>query len=133
MSVHRHKATLLEVADPTATAQTGSSYTVVPADGDGVSDAGQTFRVFLIASQSGGATSPTTVVKLETSPDRSTWIEAATSTQLAADGAVAEFKSIAALGPYVRVRTLLAGGTLPNHTVKVVLVSDAPFRILKAA
>lgn len=133
MSVHRHKATLLEVADATATDQTGTSYAVVPADGDGVSDVGQTFRVFLVASQSGGATSPTTVVKLDTSPDGTTWIEAATSTQLTTDGNVAEFKSITALGPYVRARTLLAGGTPPNHTAKVVLVSNAPFRILKAA
>lgn len=132
MSVHRHKVTLLDVATPLATGHTGTSYTVVPADGDRVNDVGQTFRVFLIATQAGGASTPTTVVKLDTSPDRNIWIEAASSTPLQADGSIAEFKSITALGPYVRARTLLAGGTPPNHTVKVVLVSDAPFRILKA-
>lgn len=133
MSAHRFKATLLDVSEATATGQTGTSYTVVPADGDGVSDSGQTFRVFLFAGQSGGATTPTTVVKLETSPDGNTWVEAATSTQLQADGNVGEFKSVTALGPYVRARSILGGGTPPSHTAKVVLVSDAPFRLIKAA
>lgn len=131
MSAHRFKATLLDVSEATATGQTGTSYTVVPADGDGVADSSQTFRVFLFGSQSGGATTPTTVVKLETSPDGTTWVEAATSTQLQADGNVGEFKSVTALGPYVRARSLLGGGTPPSHTAKVVLVSDAPFRLIK--
>ena len=133
MSAHRHTATLLDVSEATATAQTGSTYSVVPADGDGQADSAQGFRAFLFATQSGGATSPTTDVKVETSPDGTNWIEVASITQLTADGSKGELDAITALGPNVRARTLLAGGTAPNHTAKVVLASNGPFRLLKVA
>ena len=132
MSLHRHTASLLTVSTATATEQTGSTYAVLPADGDGVADYSQSFRVFLSASQTGGATSPTTSVKVETSTDGTNWVEAALSTQLTADGGVSEMKAITALGPLVRARTILGGGTKPSHTAKVVLVSNGAFRI-KAA
>jgi len=129
MSLHRHNAALLTVSTAVATEQTGSTYAVLPADGDGVADYSQSFRVFLSASQTGGATSPTTSVKVETSTDGTNWVEAATSTQLTADGGLSELKAITALGPLVRARTILGGDTKPSHTAKVVLVSNGAFRI----
>lgn len=130
MSAHRHTATLLQFVDTKNASQTGSVYAVVPADGDGQVDSNQGFRVFIFATQAGGATSPTTDIKIETGPDGTNWVEVATMTQLTADGNRGEFKSITALGPFVRARTVLGGGTLPNHTAKVVLASDGPFRLL---
>mgnify|MGYP000862453069 CR=1 FL=1 len=133
MSAHRYTATLLEIADATATAQTGSTYAIVPADGDGQVDSNQGFRVFVFATQSGGATSPTTDAKIETGPDGTNWVEVATMTQLTADGSRGELKSITALGPFLRARTVLAGGTAPNHTARIILASDGPFRLIKKA
>jgi hypothetical protein len=133
MSLHRHSAVLFALTEASAEAQTGSSYAVLPADGDGQADSAQGFRALISATQSGGATSPTTDVKVETSADGTNWVEVAGSTQLTADGSTYEFKALEALGPLVRARTALGGGTLPSHTAKVVLVSNGPFRLKKVA
>lgn len=132
MSLHRHTATLLAVTEAVALGQIGATYVVLPADGDNVADKDQSFRVFFHATQANGAASPTTDVRLETSGDKTNWIPVANATQLAQDGQVHEFKDVTALGPYVRAVTQLGGGTKPDHTATVQLVSNGPFR-LKAA
>ena len=132
MSVHRHKALLLAVTPATDEDQVGSTYAVLPADGDRQGDSDQAFRVFLHGSQSGGATSPTTDIRLETSDDKTNWVVAASAAQMTQDGSIHEFKAVTALGPYVRAVTQLGGGTKPNHTASVVLVSNGPFRLRAA-
>jgi len=129
MSIYRHVATLLEVTTGTDQAQTGSSYAVLPVDGDRMTDAQQGWRVFFDATQSGGATSPTTDVLLETSHDGTNWVEITRATQLTADGETHNFAVVSALGPYVRASTLVAGGTAPTHTATVKLASNGPFRL----
>ena len=74
----------------------------------------------------------TTNAQVQTSHDGVNWVAAVSATQLAANGAVHEFKDIAALGPYVRAVSTLAGGTLPNHTIVVKLASNGPFRLVVA-
>jgi len=130
MTLYRHSASLLKVAPAVATGQIGSTYVVLPADGDGVADKDQSFRVFFHATQAGGADAPTTEVRLQTSDDKVNWLQVASATQLNQDGAVHEFKDAAALGPYVRAVTQLGGATKPDHTASVRLVSDGPFRLL---
>lgn len=130
MSLHRHIATLLEVTEATNEEQTGSTWAVLPTEGDGVADPAQGFATFLTVTQDGGATSPTTDVTVQTSADGESWVDVASATQLVADGSQSELKSIDDLGPYVRVVTSLGGGTAPDHTVKAVLASDGPFRLV---
>ena len=129
MAIYRHIATLLDVTTATDQAQTGSAYAVLPLDGDRQNDAQQGWRVFFDATQSGGATSPTTDVVLETSHDGTNWVQVAQATQLTADGEVHEFAAVSALGPYVRASTVLGGGTPPSHTATVKLASSGPFRL----
>ena len=129
MSLHRHTRALLAVTTAVDSGQIGSTYVVLPAEGDRVRDNEQSYRVFLDATQEGGATAPTTDVRLETSHDKQNWVNVASATQLTQDGEIHEFKAVTALGPYVRAVTQLGGATKPNHTAVVVLVSNAPFRL----
>ncbi len=129
MSVYRHLVTLLDVTTGTDKAQTGGTYAVLPLDGDRQSDAQQGWRVFFDATQSGGATSPTTDVVLETSHDGTNWVQAVKATQLTQDGEIHEFATVIALGPYVRAITAVGGGTAPTHTATVKLASNGPFRL----
>jgi len=133
MSVHRNTAKLLSVAPATDTGQVGSTYLVLPSDGDRLNDKDQSFRVFLHGTQAGGATGPTTDIRLETSDDKTNWVTAASATQLTQDGSVHEFKDITALGPFVRAVTQLGGATKPNHTASVLLASNGPFRLKKVS
>ena len=132
MSVYRYAATLLDVSTPVNTAVEGDEYVVIPDDTDSAADHQQTFKAFLHATQDGGTTSPTTDVSLQTSADGENWVTVAGTTQLTGDGGVDELDSIAGLGRYVRAVTALGGAANPNHTAKVVLVSDAPFRLVAA-
>lgn len=129
MSVHRNRATLLEVTEAASEDQTGSTYAVLPSDADAQNDAGQGFRAFFALTQSGGVTSPTTDAVVETSPDGTNWVTVASATQLTSDGSGTSFVDIAALAGFVRARTTLGGATNPDHTAKIVLVSNGPFRL----
>lgn len=133
MSIFRNVHTLLEVSDATDEAQTGSTYAVLPQDGDKLNDAQQGWHAFFDLTQSGGATSPTTDAILETSHDGTNWVEVVKATQLTQDGEGHEFKAISALGPYVRAVTAVGGATAPNHTATVKLASNGPFRLKAVA
>ena len=132
MAIFRHVHTLLSVTEETDEDQVGSTYLVMPSDGDTVPDYAQSWRVFFDVTQSGGDTSPTTDARLETSHDGTNWVEVAKATQLTADGEVHEFVEVSALGPYVRAMTELAGGTNPTHTAVVKLASSASFYLKSA-
>jgi len=133
MSIFRNVVTLLEVSTGTDQAQTGTSYAVLPQDGDRLNDAEQGWYAFFDAAQSGGATSPTTDVVLETSHDGQNWVEVVKATQLAQDGEIHEFTAVTALGPYVRAITAVGGATAPTHTATVKLASNGPFRLKAVA
>ncbi|MFH1466429.1 MAG: hypothetical protein ABIO70_18745 [Pseudomonadota bacterium] len=129
MALFRNVHTLLSVAEATDEGVTGEKKRIVPNDGDGVPDNAQAFRVFFDLSQEGGADTPTTDAVLETSHDGTAWVQAAKATQLTTNADGHELVEAAALGPWVRARTTLGGGTPPDHKATVVLASSAPFRL----
>jgi hypothetical protein len=129
MALFRNTRTLLTLSEASAEAAVSAKQRVIPTDGDTVADHQQLWRVFFDATQEGGADAQTTDVMLETSHDGESWIKVASSTQLTADGSTHDLKEITALGPWVRARTELGGGTPPSHTAKVVLASTSPFRL----
>ncbi len=131
MSIYRNVATLLEVTTGDTTAQTGSSYAILPQDGDKLSDAQQGWYVFFDVVQSGGVAGAMTDVILETSHDGQNWVQAVKATQLLSDQEIHEFTEVTALGPYVRAVTSLTG--TPTHTAVVKLASNAPFRLRAVA
>lgn len=131
MSIFNNIATLLDVSQATNQSQSGNTYLLLPVSGDGVPTTAQSLRVFFDATLAGGATSPTVDVRLQTSHDKVSWINAVSMTQLTAAIPRHEFVAVAALGPYVRAISELGGGTLPNHTVKVVLASNGGFTLRK--
>ncbi len=131
MSIFNNISTLLDVSQATNTAQTGSTYLLLPVSGDSVPSTAQSLRVFFHATLSGGATSPTVDVRLQTSDDKTNWINVTSMTQLTAAIPRHEFVTVSALGPYVRAITELGGGTVPNHTAKVVLASNGGFALRK--
>ena len=122
MSLYRNVLPLLTVNPAVNTAQTGPASSIIP------EESGGTFKVFMDATQSGGATSPTVAVHIETSHDGVNWISLA-NVSLSADGSISDFKDLAKIGPKVRAKTILGGGTPPNHTATVKLASDKPFRL----
>jgi hypothetical protein len=127
--LYRYPNTLLDISAQSE-AQTGAAYAVVPASNDDQSDSEQPFRVAFHAKQSGGASSPTTDVVLQTSADNEHWADVIGATQLTADGEVDEISTSVALGPFVRAVTRLGGGTLPAHSAKVVLLSTGNYRLV---
>lgn len=125
----RNLKTLLSVTEAVALDQTGTRYAILPSEEDGVADHQVSWRAFIDVAQAGGETAPTTDVALETSHDATSWVNICSATQLTGDGAGHEFKEITAIGPFVRARTILGGGTKPNHTVTVKLACNASFAL----
>ena len=130
MKVFKNMATLLAVTTAVATNQTGTTYRIESNAEDGVKDHEQDFQVFFYGNQSGGASSPTSQMVLQTSPDNVNWYTVAESTEVTATGDLAETKDVdgAPLLKYVRAKTVLGGGTNPNHTCEVRLVSNGSIR-----
>ena len=130
MSIYRNTKTLLSLTAAAAQPQDGTVYAILPKQGDGVSEADQRFRVFFDGVMTGGAGTPTVDARLVTSHDRTNWIVVAAMTQLTgANPSRHEFIEVTALGPYVKVVTLLGGSTLPNHTATAVLASNGSFEL----
>jgi hypothetical protein len=132
MRLHRNTFKLLSVTgNAVNTDQNGTPYRIEPSANDLTSDTEQSFMIALILSQTGGANSPTSKIKLQTSMDKLNWVDVLESTQLTADGSKAENKDASPAGTpllkWVRVVTVLGGTTKPNHTAEVWLTSDAPF------
>ena len=130
MKFYKNMATLLAVSTAVATDQTGTTYRIETNSEDGIPDTEQDFQFYFYGSQSGGASSPTSQLKIQTSPDNENWADLVESTQLTADGDLAETKSHATLPllKFVRAVTVLGGGTNPNHTCEVRIVSNGSFR-----
>ena len=129
MGLLRHSKALLSVPTATNTGQVGTTYVVVPADGDRTRDHEQSWVAWFKVSQVGGAGGPMTDARVETSFDGSEWVPAAEATALTVAGNVAEMKPVRSIGPFVRAVTELDGATKPNHTASIILASDGPFRL----
>ena len=84
--------------------------------------------------QAGGASSPTSKVVIQTSPDNSSWIDLCTSTQLSADGTLNEIKDpTLPVLRYIRAKTVLGGGTKPTVSAVVWLASTNGLPKIKKA
>jgi len=126
--VYPHANTLLSVPTNTTANQTGTTFIVVARDEvDPIQAA-----VAITASQSDGASSPTVSVICETSADGVNWVEAH-KVDLSSTTTATELEVVTILGPYVRARSVLGGGTRPNHNCKVSLLTTEPIQLLVKA
>ena len=129
--LHRHHKTLLAISTEVNTDQTGDTKEILPAHGDSANDTAQGFQVHFLLGQTGGATSPTSILKLQTSVNGTNWVDVVSSTQLTTDGVLTETKDISSpLLKYVRVVSELGGGTKPSHSGSASLVSNAGFKLV---
>lgn len=135
MNLYKNMAVLLLVSTAVATDQTGDTFRIETSGEDGVHDHEQDFQVYFKATQEGGASSPTSQIKIQTSPDGESWVDGVESTELTTDGSKVETKgsTVLPLLKYVRAVTTLGGGTKPNHTCEVRIVSTAPFRARRSS
>lgn len=113
---------------------TGSTYKILGSPRDDVSGAEQEFAFVFEGSQTGGASSPTADLKVQTSIDGSVWHDVCSATQMTSGApAVSEFKQGAEDVPlvckYVRAKLTLAGGTNPTTTCSVNIISNGRFTI----
>lgn len=129
---YRPGTKLLQVLTGVNTDQTGPIYRLAP--GSDASDV-INVKVFVTQNASGGASTPTHQVVIESSTDGVAWVTAITGTSRAADGTIyTEYLDGADLflGPYIRAKLALGGGTKPTATCKVELISDRPLQVLSA-
>ena len=135
MHLYKNMAVLLLVSTAVNTDTTGDAYRIETSSEDGIYDHDQDYQFYFNATQSGGASSPTSQVKIQTSPDGESWMDTVESTELTADGSKVETKSTTTLPlmKYVRAVTTLGGGTKPHHAVEVRILSTAPFRARKSS
>lgn len=126
----RSNTPLMNVTPAVNTSKTGTTYRL----GDLTPESPQNpvFKISTVVSANGGASTPTAQVVVETSSDGVNWVQAAAGTVRAADGTT--YPEVLDpnggwLGPYVRAKLLLAGGTLPNATAFVELISNQPFSL----
>ena len=121
----RHYTKILDDDTPGNVDVVGNAHTVVPSDHDDIDDEHQQWHCFVIVSQANGVTSPTTDVIVETSFDGGTnWARVGSATQLTADGSETELIELKAVGPRLRARKQLGGGTKPDSTAVVYLASN---------
>ena len=126
----RHSSKILDDSTPSDSDAVSNVHTLVPSDIDGLGDGSQKWYAFIVATQSGGATSPTTDVIVETSFDAGTsWATVATGTQLTGDGNKTELVELTALGSYLRVSKKLGGGTKPSSSAVVRLASNGMYQL----
>ena len=126
----RHSSLILDDSTPSDSDAVSNVHTLVPSDIDGLGDARQEWFFFVETNQSGGATSPTTDVYVETSFDGGTsWAKVAGATQLTGDGGKTELVEPTALGPHLRVTKKLGGGTKPSSSAVVRLASNGMYQL----
>lgn len=129
---YRSATKLLAVTVATNTTQTGTAFRLAPQD---PATGAPVVKVSTVVSATGGASTPTAQVVLETSADGTTWLTAATGAARAADGQTYAEVLDPANGfveLYVRARLVLAGGTPPSATCQVEVVADRAFVLLAA-
>ncbi len=133
MKLHRNSFKLLDVTGKAVnTDQKGRAYRIHPSDEDPQQDRDQGFQLHAVLTQEGGAGSPGTKVKLQTSIDKVHWVDVLETAKLSENGTLAVSKDTSAasstLLTWIRAVTVVVGDTKPNHTAAVWLTSDGPFR-----
>lgn len=124
---------LIEVAVDTETE--GDSYEIKGLDGDDESGEAQRFGVVFILSPTGGASSPVVNAKVQTSIDGANWIDWADATEVAAGSVGVEYvdNDDMPLLKYVRSIVTPSGGTAPDVTATIALVSNGRFKFTLAS
>lgn len=125
--VYPHANSLLSLSAASTANQTGNKYVIIARDErDPIYAA-----VAITVSQSGGASSPTVSVIVESSADGTNWVELH-KVDLSSTTTVTELEAADVVGPYVRARSVLGGGTLPSHTFDAKLLTSEPIGLIKA-
>ena len=131
MKLHRNYFKLLSITTAANTDQSGPALRILPSSEDNLRDGDQSFQLLALVGQNGGATSPSSKVKLQTSFDKTNWIDVLESTPVTTNGSRVETKDTTPantpLLTWIRAVSVLGGETKPNHTAEVWLVSDGPF------
>lgn len=112
----------------------GAAYRLRPVVGDGVVDDAQVFTFVAKTQFNGGATTPTGQVVIEGSADNATWYPIANGTVRTSDNSIAAEQvpevTNMRIPPYIRAKTVLAGGTAPTlANVTVWVNSNADFSL----
>lgn len=128
MAIVRNSSELMLVAEVASVGQTGHAHSLAPALNQ-VSDSDITFYAWCHINMIGGATSPSVTVHMETSINGTHWSAACAPIVFDAAGDVSKLAPIDTLCGYVRVRTVLAGGTPPTYTGNVSIVASHPIRV----
>ena len=129
MRIARHKNTLLSSAGPLAVDTNGTTYRVETQPGTEVDEAELDVRFYVGWTQADGATSPTSQVVIQHSPDGVTWVTLVSGTQLTANGSQAQVldSTSISLMPYIRAILDVGGGTAPNVTnIAAYMLSNSP-------
>lgn len=126
---YRFQKTLLSVTTATDEDQDGDTYAIIPQEQDKDASELPRYRAWIVLTQTGGASSPTTDCTLQTSPDGTNFATVTSATQVTSSTTQTEFKELEALGAYIRAKTTLGGSTKPTHTAKVVVACTHPFTL----
>lgn len=129
---YRFQKTLMNITTATNEDQEGDTYAIIPQEQDNSASELPRYRIWIVVTQTGGASSPTTDCTVQTSPDGTNFALVTSSTQVTTATTQTEFKEVEALGAYVRAKTTLGGGTKPNHTAKVIVACTHPFTLQAA-
>lgn len=129
-------ATNLQLIETAVDEETeGTTYEVKDLEGDDLNAEGQRFGVVFILSPTGGASSPVVDAEIQTSIDGANWITWASATQVAAGSVGVEYKDSTTIPllKYVRSVVTPSGGTAPDVTATVALVSNGKFKLIAAS
>ena len=121
-------ATILDVTGKTATYD-GAAYLLAPIDGDEIDGQNQEFRAFFVVTTTGGASTPTADLIVQTSNDNVNWLTWVAATQVTTATTLVELKGATSLdcGRYVRAKLSLGGGTAFTTAAKLQILSNGRF------
>lgn len=126
--------TILGMTTGQSTTKTGDRVELETIHGDGVNDVDQRFVFHFFIVHSGGASSPTTIAKVQHSVDGTNWIDLVTATTITTDttGTVEVKDTTNITSPvfrYLRGVVTVGGGTAPSSYAVIKMVSNAAFRL----
>lgn len=128
MAIIRNRFEILLISEVASSGQTGRSHRIIPAL-NSHSDTDISFHAFVHMHMTGGASSPTVTVHLETSPNGTLWCAVGQPVVFDTAGDVCKLVPLETLCSYVRARIVLAGGTLPSYTGDVQLLASHPIKV----
>lgn len=130
MPLLRNLYRICNVAAMISTPTPGDTWKILPAVQ--VNDADLKFHAWILLEINGGNSSPEATVHIETSFDGTHWTSAAEPVVgNATNQNQCTLVEIPTLGPMVRARVAVAGGTPPTYTCQVQLCCNHPLRLMK--